>query len=174
MNANIEAALARCTDPDGVRLITAAPFSAVVDGRAVQVATDGHKLLMVDAPDFAGDDDALDAFPKAVAMIRENNLAPTHRVTRGALIEWAGDDYRRPCLECDGGLIGSKRECPHCDDGHLTSKLGRDQDCETCRGTGVLYRTCTDGGLVGGVAEHAMWSDVMERMMRQLGARGER
>jgi len=153
MNDSIDAALARCTDPDGVKLITAAPFSAVVDGRAVQVATDGHKLLMVDAPGFAGDDDVLDAFPRAVAMIRENNLTPTHRVTRGALIEWAGPDYRRPCLECDEGLVG-KRECPHCDAGHLMSKLGREQDCDVCLGTGFAGLTCTDcdgSGRINGV-----------------------
>jgi hypothetical protein len=138
MNTNFDAALARCTDPRDGRTMTAAPFSAVVDGKTVCVATDAKKMLVVDDPDngYYGN-----AFPNALEIIRKCCHPPTHRVTREALIAWAGKDYRKPCDKCDKGLIG-RRKCEHCDEGYVECDLGHEHECEHCDGEGATGKPC--------------------------------
>ncbi len=151
MNHPIEAALARCTVPDSDRSVIAAPCSGVVDGRAVAIATDGKKILMVD--DLDGD--FTNNAPSTLwAVIRRHNLTPTHRVTRDALIAWAGTDYRRPCEKCDEGLI-DRRKCEHCTDGWAECNLGHEHECRYCNGEGFTGKRCDDCAGTGNLNDNA-------------------
>ena len=138
MNANLEAALARCTIDDG-RAVTAAPFSAVVEGRPVHIATDGKMLLIVDDP--AGDANAA-GWEQAMAVISRNNAPPTHQASRADLIEWAGQDYRTPCPECEQGLIDAKK-CKRCGGkGVVECSMDCEHECPNCKGEGWSGTAC--------------------------------
>lgn len=141
---DIEKALERCTMEGGHPFLQDALVH--INGRITRVACNGKLMLLADAPDGIG---AAECDERARKLIERCSAPPTHHVARSDLIAWAGQDFRTPCLECDGGVVGSVK-CGRCDGyGAVECDLGHDHECEECDGNGAKGALCAACGATG-------------------------